>query len=85
MRNVWVKNVNKQRIDDSKSSVRLSTYLHDVILNLISKDVQVDVIHLNEHFLYNQSSTSIVQVLYLLFIVYTHNPQHLLLNPIKKN
>lgn len=85
MLRLWVKNVNNQRIVDSKSSVRSSTYLHDVILNSISKDVQVGVIHPNEHFLYNHSSTSIFKVFNPLFMFYTHNPHPLLLNPTKKN
>ena len=85
MLRLWVKNVNNRRIVDSKSSVRSSTYLHDVILNSFSKDVQVGVIHLNEHFLYNHSSTFIFKVFNPLFMFYTHNPHPLLLNSIKKN
>jgi len=81
---IWVKFVNNLFKSSWLSSVLLSTvYIKANSTNTIKK-VQVWFVQVFYTFLYSYVSTYKKYLYNLLINVYTHNPQHLLLRPIKK-
>ncbi len=80
----WVKFVNNLFKSSWLSSVLLSpVYIKANSINTINK-VQVWFVQVFYTFLYSYVSTYKKYLYNLLINVYTHNPQHLLLRPIKK-
>ncbi len=84
MLNSNVKNVNNLFTSSWLSSVLLSTvYIKGDSKKTLNK-VQVWFVQVFYTFLYSYVSTYKKYLYNLLINVYTHNPQHLLLRPIKK-
>ena len=80
----WVKNVYRRYINQFINSVLLSPI--DVLLSFSIKQINVKLgfIHQIVNHLNKYVSTTKNYHLYLLISSYTHNPQHLLLRPIKR-
>ena len=81
----WVKNVNKLRVNSSKTGVFISPITANTITTQTSEDVQLPVMQDSIHRFSEQLSTLNLTTLYLSFSTYTHYPQGLLLEPLKIN
>lgn len=80
----WGQFVNNLRTQDGKTSVQLSpSYVYDY-MDIKNKDVKVVLLPLFIPIFTQWLSTCKSAVLDLLNIVYTHNPQYLLIEPLKK-
>lgn len=80
----WVKNVNNLSVRTGTTSGVLSPDHMNTIATHPSTNGQLVVIHQFVPDLYQTMSTVKITMLYLLSAVYTHNPQYLLIEPIKK-
>ncbi len=82
--NTWVKNVYRRFINWFINSVSLSPLRSLINVSVQINKVQVRLIHQTVNQLNTYLSTVKNNTLYPLFSTYTHNPQHLLLRPIKR-
>ena len=81
---VWVKNVNNLRVISSKSSANLSTFINKFNKSF-NEWVQNQFNNLYLNLFYNSISTTYFLINNLLNKSFTHNPQYLLIELIKKN
>lgn len=82
--NAWVKNVNKLRVNGSKTSALSSPLYMNTIATHSQSNVQLLFIHPPIHFFTQQLSTLKITLSYLLFVSFPHYPHPLLLEPLKK-
>lgn len=80
----WVKNVNKLRVNGSTTGGILPTVHLNTLATQLTGDVQLLVIPTSVPSFTQVVSTLKIRLSYLLPGTYTHYPQPLLLEPIKK-